>query len=226
VNVRKPPRVSPEELRPFVLDAPPPHRPPDQPFTFPRCDWPTVFGNANPVELEVGCGKGLFLVTSAAERPDVNFVGVEIVRKYQLLTATRVAKRGLCNVRVACSDALVFLRECVPANSLQAVHVYFPDPWWKKRHHKRRLWTPEFAVQCSRALRAGGVLYAITDVEEYGRAIRELVDAQPALRFVTPPEPGTPAHDLDYLTNFERKFRKEGRPIFRASWEKVAAAHH
>ena len=100
------------------------------------------------------------------------------------------------------------------------MHVYFPDPWWKKRHQKRRLWTPEFAAECVRALRPGGVLYAVTDVEEYSHVIRALGDALPALRWVPPPEPETPAHDLDYLTNFERKFRKEGRPIYRMSWEK------
>jgi tRNA (guanine-N7-)-methyltransferase len=221
--VRKPGRLSPAELQPFVLEAPPPHQPPDARARWQPYEWAAVFGNDHPVELEVGFGKGLFLLTSAAERPDVNFVGVEIVRKYQLFTATRLAKRDLRNVRVACSDARSFLRDCVPADSVRALHVYFPDPWWKKRHHKRRLWTPEFAVECSRVLRPGGVLYAVTDVEEYSRAIRELGDAQPALRFVTPPDPGTPAHDLDYLTNFERKFRKEGRPINRMSWAKVAA---
>jgi tRNA (guanine-N7-)-methyltransferase len=223
VNVRKPARVPPEELRPYLLDAPPPHQPPasaELRATSPICNWRTVFGNDNPVELEVGFGKGLFLVTSAVERPQVNFVGLEIVRKYQLFTATRLAKRGLHNVHVACTDARRFLGESVPADSLQAVHVYFPDPWWKKRHHKRRLWTSEFAAACCRALRPGGILYAVTDVEEYGHDIQKLCDAQPGLGFIPPPEPGTPEHDLDYLTNFERKFRKEGRAIFRMSWEK------
>ena len=220
--MRKSPRLSPAELRPFLLDAPPPHQAPDviTPAQAPL-EWRTVFGNDHPVELEVGFGKGLFLLTSAAERPAVNFVGIEIVRKYQLYTATRMAKRGLHNVRVVCADARLFLRDFVPADSLQAVHVYFPDPWWKKRHHKRRLWTPEFAAECARVLQPGGVLYAVTDVEEYSHVIRALGDALPALRFVPAPEPGTPAHDLDYLTNFERKFRKEGRPIYRMSWAKT-----
>ncbi len=186
-------------------------------------DWRTVFGNDNPVELEVGFGKGLFLLTSAADRPNVNFVGVEIVRKYQLFTATRVAKRGLSNLRVACADARQFLHDFVRSGAIQALHVYFPDPWWKKRHHKRRLWTPEFAVECARVLRSSGFLYAVTDVEDYSHVIRGLGNTLPSLRYVPPPEPGTPAHDLDYLTNFERKFRKEGRPIYRMSWEKLPA---
>ena len=219
--MRKPSRLPLEALHPFLLDAPP-HQSPDKPVQ-PTCfDWRVVFGNENPVELEVGFGKGLFLLTEAAERPGVNFVGLEIVRKYQLFTATRLAKHGLANVRVACADAKMFLRDCVADEVFQAVHVYFPDPWWKKRHHKRRLWTPEFAAQCARVLRPGGILYAVTDVEEYAQLIRELGDAQPALRFQPPPDPGTPAHDLDYLTNFERKFRKQGKPIYRLSWEKAS----
>src|SRR5207237_969169 len=112
MTVRKP-RLTPEELRPYVLDAPPPHQPPDaatQPKP-PLLDWSVVFGNDNPIELEVGFGKGLFLLTSAVERPHVNFVGVEIIRKYQLFTATRVAKRGLPNLKVACADARQFLHD-------------------------------------------------------------------------------------------------------------------
>ncbi len=223
MSVRKAPRLAPEELRPFVLDAPPPQQPPEAVVrTAPQpLDWRVVFGNDNPVELEVGFGKGLFLLTTAAEQPAVNFVGIEIVRKYQLFTATRLAKRSLRNVRVACADARLFLRDFVTEASLRAVHVYFPDPWWKKRHHKRRLWTEEFAAECTRVLRPGGVLYAATDVEEYSHVIRALGDAQPALRYVMPPEPGTPAHDLDYLTNFERKVRKQGKPIYRACYEAV-----
>jgi tRNA (guanine-N7-)-methyltransferase len=167
------------------------------------------------VELEVGCGKGLFLVTSATQRPDINFVGIEIVRKYQLFTATRLARRGLKNVRVACTDARLFLRDCVATASVQTVHVYFPDPWWKKRHHKRRVFTPEFTEQCLRVLRPGGELSAATDVQEYAVVMAELLAGLPAFRPVPPPEPGTPAHDLDYMTNFERKARKQGKPVYR-----------
>ena len=110
--------------------------------------------------MEVGFGKGLFLLSRPPTAiPDVNFVGVEIVRKYQLYTATRLAKRRPdATCASACADARLFLRDCVGAASLQAVHVYFPDPWWKKRHHKRRVFTAEFAAQCVRVLRPGGRL--------------------------------------------------------------------
>jgi tRNA (guanine-N7-)-methyltransferase len=144
---------------------------------------------------------------------------VEIVRKYQLFTATRLARRGLSNVRVACADARLLVRDWVPAASLQAVHVYFPDPWWKKRHHKRRVFTAEFAAECVRVLRPGGRLSAATDVEDYARLMAQQV-ADTALVPLPVPLPGTPDHDLDYLTHFERKFRQQGKPIFRLLYER------
>jgi tRNA (guanine-N7-)-methyltransferase len=168
----------------------------------------------------VGCGKGLFLVTAAMQRPEINFVGVEIVRKYQLFTATRLARRGLKNVRIVCADARMFLHDYVGSASVQTVHVYFPDPWWKKRHHKRRVFTSEFAEQCLRILRPGGELSAATDVQEYAAVMGELLAGLPEFRRVAQPEPGAPAHDLDYLTNFDRKARKQGKPVYRLRYVK------
>jgi len=201
-----------EALAPNLLAVPDPPAP---------LEWRVVFGNDRPVEIEVGFGKGLFLLTASQSSPDINFLGIEIVRKYQLFTATRLAKRELKNVRVACADARLFLRDCVATGSMQAVHVYFPDPWWKKRHHKRRVFTPEFAALCERVLRPGGHLHFASDVEDYFKMVAELVPAQTRLRSIPLPTPHDPAHDLDYLTNFERKFRKEGKPIYRLCYEKA-----
>jgi tRNA (guanine-N7-)-methyltransferase len=183
-------------------------------------DWPTVFGNDRPVEVEVGFGKGLFLLTAAHANPLTNYLGIEIVRKYQLYAATRLAKRELRNVRVACADARVFLRDRIAPESVQAVHVYFPDPWWKLRHHKRRVFTREFAEQCARVLRTGGELHVATDVADYAAMVRETVAEVPALLETEPPAEHVPAHDMDYLTNFERKFRQQGKAIYRMQFEK------
>jgi tRNA (guanine-N7-)-methyltransferase len=218
--VRRSSRLPPEELAPYLLEHPGLPHPSRKGSTAPLVppeplDWRAVFGNDHPVELEVGCGKGLFLATAAAARPDVNFLGVEIERKYQLLTAARLARRGLANARVACADARPLLPWWVAGGSLQAVHVYFPDPWWKKRHRKRRVFTDDFAVQCARVLRPGGILSIATDVEDYASLIGEVVAARTPLVPLPPSEPNAPAHDLDYLTNFERKFRLQGKPIFR-----------
>jgi tRNA (guanine-N7-)-methyltransferase len=223
--VRRTPRLPLEELNPYLLHvALPRSRPADAADTSEGrpvpLTWREVFGDDHPVEMEIGFGKGLFLVTAARARPDVNFVGVEIVRKYQLLTATRLAKRGLKNVRVACADARQFLPGFVATASLQALHVYFPDPWWKKRHHKRRVFTDTFVRECRRVLAAGGLLHAATDVPEYARIMAELVATQTDLRLLPQPEEHEPQHDLDYLTNFERKFRKASKPIYRFRWEK------
>jgi tRNA (guanine-N7-)-methyltransferase len=212
--VRPAKRLPLEELAPYLLDVPEPPAP---------LDWRAVFGNDGPVEIEVGFGKGLFLVTAATAAPDGNFLGIEIVRKYQLFAATRMAKRGLRNVRLVKADARLFLRDCVTAASVATVHVYFPDPWWKKRHLKRRVFTPEFAAECTRVLRLGGRLHVATDVEDYFHVIQELLARQTVLQPLPPPDERAPQHDLDYLTNFERKFRKEGRSIWRAVYERSPA---
>ena len=207
-----------EELAPYLLPDVPRGTP------APPIVWRALFGNDRPVEVEVGFGKGLFLATAAAERPDVNFVGVEVVRKYQLYAATRLAKRQLTNVRVACADARTLLRGRVAAQSVQAVHVYFPDPWWKARHRKRRVFTPEFAHTVGTILRSGGRLWLATDVEAYHGVMAQIVrDLGPGFVELPPASPNEPRHDMDYLTNFERKFRKEGRPIYRLAYERTSA---
>jgi tRNA (guanine-N7-)-methyltransferase len=210
--VRRGQRLSLEELAPYLLPAP------EKPALL---AWPEVFGNNQPVEIEVGFGKGLFLIKAGHACPDVNFLGIEIVRKYQLFTATRLAKRGLKNVRLACGDARLFLRAFVASASVQVVHVYFPDPWWKNRHRKRRLFTAEFARECARILRPGGVLHVVTDVEEYYRVMTATVEQNTQLRQLAAPVPTEGADDLDYLTNFERKFRKQGKAIYQAAYERV-----
>ena len=211
MSVRRARRLPLEELAPYLLDQPDAPRP---------LAWPEVFGNDHPVEIEVGFGKGLFLLTAAQACPQTNLLGIEIVRKYQLSTATRLAKRRLGNVRLACADARLFLRDCVATGSVQAIHVYFPDPWWKKRHLKRRVFTADFAGHCERVLRPGGRLHVVTDVGEYFQVITDLLTARSGLHSLPPPDPNQPAHDLDYLTNFERKFRKAGRAIFRGMYER------
>src|SRR4051794_25771429 len=176
-------------------------------------DWAALCGG-RPVELEVGFGKGLFLITAAEHHPGVQYLGIEIERKYQLFTATRLAKRNLQNVKLVCGDARAFLRDAVPTAALQALHIYFPDPWWKTRHKKRRVFTEEFAAQAARVVRPDSHLHIATDVEEYFGVMRQLVAQQPAFTEVPLPVPAE--GEPEALTNFERKYRLEGRPIYRA----------
>lgn len=222
--MRKPRKLPPEELAPFVLRLPHafPGKPPgpDAPPPLPL-DWRQVFGNDRPVELEVGSGKGLFLVTEATRRPGTNFVGVEIVPKYALYMGNRLARRKLTNARAAAADGKRVLGRYVPAGSLAAVHVYFPDPWWKTKHKKRLLFTPEFAGLVATALKPGGVLHFATDVGDYFDMVAGTLAAVPGFRPLPPPAEAEPTHDMDYLTNFERKWRRMGRPISRSRHERA-----
>ena len=184
----------------------------------PPLSWPAVFGNDNPVEVEIGSGKGLFLTNAATAHPDRNFFGIEIARKYARRAAERAAKRSLGNIRVLPGDALLFLHKYVPDASLDAVHVYFPDPWWKARHRKRRVFAEPLVVDMERTLKPEGDLHVVTDVEEYFGVIQALMSTHRRFERLPDVLPGDPEHELDYLTNFERKYRIEGRPIYRSHY--------
>jgi tRNA (guanine-N7-)-methyltransferase len=216
--VRTSRRLPLEALAPYLVDVPHPgFLPPDSPLLAPTppIDWRLLFGNDQPVEIEVGFGKGLFLVTQGQARPDTDFLGIEIERKYVLITATRLAQAAVTNVKLACTDARWFLKERVAPGSVAALHVYFPDPWWKNRHRKRKLFTSDFAVECTRVLKDDGRLHFVTDVADYFAESVEMLKDMPTLR----PLPDSPP-DAEYLTNFERKYRLEGRAIYRALYEK------
>ena len=190
----------------------------EYPTLTPPISWPEIFGNDHPVELEIGSGKGLFLANAATARPVHNFFGIEMAKKYARRAADRVAKRALANARVLPGDALLFMAKYVPPKSLRAVHVYFPDPWWKSRHRKRRVFAEPLILNLERTLEPGGDLHVATDVEEYFGVIRALMATHPRFEDQPEPLPSTPEHDNDYLTNFERKYRIEGRPIYRAHY--------
>ena len=177
-----------------------------------------LFPRAAPVELEVGSGKGLFLVTAATTRPDVNFLGVELAAGYARLCAGRLATAGLPNARIVHGDATALVRDRLRDGCVAAVHVYFPDPWWKARHRKRRVLSEPFLRQAARVLGREGRLHVWTDVEEY---FRETVLIAAATGLFMPPveEPArAPEHDLDYRTHFERRTRLAGAPVWRAAF--------
>ncbi len=214
----RPARVPLDALQPYLLDVP--HsshlRPELIPTNVEPLDWAALFGRPGPVEIEVGFGKGLFLGDVATAFPATNFLGVEIERKYVLSTAGRLAKRSLTNVKVACTDARWFLKMFVREASVDALHVYFPDPWWKKRHKKRKLFTAEFASEAFRILKPDGVFHFATDVKDYFDESLALVKELNQFREQPWPADRVP----EMMTNFERKYREEGRPIYRTRFAK------
>lgn len=179
-----------------------------------------IFGREAPLEVEVGSGKGLFLTSAAAAMPERDFVGIELAGKYARFAAARLLKRGLTNACVIEGDGPRVFSERLPDASLAAVHVYFPDPWWKARHKKRRLMTAAFLGNVERTLAEGGRLHFWTDVREYFETTLELVHSSTRLAgpFDVPERP--PEHDLDYRTNFERRTRLAGEPVYRAEFVK------
>lgn len=173
-----------------------------------------------PLEIEVGSGKGLFLTKAASIYPDRDFLGIEIARKYAEHIASRLVRHQVPNARVIHGDAEKLFREHLAAHQAAAVHIYFPDPWWKKRHHKRRIMNEDFLLQVTRVLRPGGRLHFWTDVEEYFQLSMELIAKRIPLEGPLPVVESPALHDLDYRTHFERRKRMEGLPIFRAEFVK------
>lgn len=239
--MRKPRRFTPEELAPFQWQMPTTRRsgawgvgakpaegteseaqPAASVLTHAPIDWAALFGNPNPVEVEVGMGKGLFLLNSAVGRPDTNFFGIEIVRKYQLYATSRFAVRELKNAKTVCAAAGWVFQNFVATGSVSAVHVYFPDPWWKARHKKRRVFSPQFAAEAARITRVGGRLLIATDVEEYFGVMTGIVRAMPAYRELGSETSTGSLEEAGYQTNFERKARQKGTPVWRAQYERTA----
>ena len=198
--------------------------------------WFTSDRVTQPLDLEIGSGKGTFLVQQAKEEPDVNYIGIEWSRPFWRYAADRCRRHGLDNVRLVRAEAATFVRHYVPDTSVRQVHIYFPDPWPKKRHHKRRLVQELLLRDLHRvlesrpgtrvfrgagvfpgagALPGAGVIRIATDHSDYFEWMIEhahrVHDLFERLEFDRPA-----SASLGELvgTNFERKYREEGRPFY------------
>ena len=181
-----------------------------------------VFGRLVPLELEVGSGKGMFLLNAARANPLHGYLGIEIVHKYAWFAAARLAQHNLDNARLIQADAQDVFARNIPDHTIDAVHVYFPDPWWKKRHRRRRLMTEIFVDHVFRVLVPGGRLHFWTDVAEYFTSTIALIGSRNSFAgpFEVPEQPAL--HDLDFRTHFERRVRQNQLPVFRAEFAKPA----
>ncbi len=189
--------LSPLEVDPTLLEPP--------------LDWRALFRNGLPVEVELGCGKGMFLREAARLNPRVNYFGVERAGKYYRKAVDRLSRAGLTNIRLMCADALDVMHRWIPPGSIRTLHIYFPDPWPKKRHHKRRIFRPELMALAGRALAPGGELRTATDHAGCGAVIRQILASHTEL-FIQLPWPEDSADRLP--TNYAIKWEREGRSMW------------
>ena len=176
--------------------------------------WAEMFGNDHPVELEIGIGKGTFLLHQAMARPEVNFFGIEWARWFWRYASDRLRRNACVNARTVRAEASFFLTEFVPDSSLDVLHIYFPAPWPKARHHKRRLIQPKFMPQVLRILKPGGRLQVVTDHHGYFTENIEPTIRDSTMQVIDYNTPATAADGEFVGTNFERKYRREGRPFY------------
>lgn len=144
-------------------------------------DFDSVFGRPGPRVLEIGFGMGQSLVEMAAAAPQSNFVGIEVHRPGVGKLLHTMAGRGVDNIRVYCHDAVEVLRDCIPPATLDTIQVFFPDPWHKKKHNKRRLIQPALVTQLVTRLKIGATLHLATDWEDYAQQMMAVLSAQESL---------------------------------------------
>ncbi len=217
------PRLPPQTPPPEDWDAgPPPPRiflPGEGGSDVPApIDLASLFGRSAPTELEIGTGRGRFLLLAASQNTERNFLGLELERDYARIAMAKAAELGLVNVRIEAADGKAFVESRLPQASLAALHVFFPDPWPKRRHHKRRLFDEAFAKAAARALAPGALLRVASDHLGYFAVIEALLDAEPALERI----PAAEAGDWSSETNYELKFQAEGRAIGRGIWRRLS----
>jgi tRNA (guanine-N7-)-methyltransferase len=184
-------------------------------------DFGAIFGVGVPVEMEIGSGKGGFLLNRARALPERGFLGIEWANKIYQYAADRMVRWGVGNVRLMRADASHLVRHNLRPGCLTMLHIYHPDPWPKTRHHKRRLIQPPFLAAAVTALKPGGRLGIQTDHAEYFEQIQQVLGGEPRLREVPFNVPEAGVIDGYVQTNFEIKYLREGRAIYQIAAEKV-----
>ncbi len=181
------------------------------------------FGRDAPLVLEIGCGTGTSTLAMAQSEPEVDVIAVEVYRRglAQLLSA--IERENVTNIRLIRGDAVDVLESLIAPGSLSGVRVFFPDPWPKARHHKRRLLQPATVALIADRLQIGGVLHAATDHPGYAEQIAEVGDAEPRLTRVDPAGPdgaGLPISVVRATTKYEDKARHAGSAVTELVWKR------
>ncbi|MGM0594450.1 MAG: tRNA (guanosine(46)-N7)-methyltransferase TrmB [Pseudomonadota bacterium] len=180
-------------------------------------DLDAIFGRRAPRILEIGFGNGESLAEIAANHPENDYIGIEVHRPGVGHLLMRIEERGLTNVRVMCADAVEVLERQIPDATLDALYLFFPDPWHKKRHHKRRQVRPEWAALVGRKLKPGGLLHMATDWQNYAEQMLQVLDATQG--FDNTSQSGDYVTKPDYRP--ETKFERRGRKLGHGVWDLV-----
>ena len=182
---------------------------PSQPLAFDR-----TFGNDNPVEVEIGCGKSKFLNSRARFHPDINFLGIDQVLRFMKLGVHRAEKQRILNIRFIRMDARRVIGNHIPPDSIDIFHIYYPDPWPKPRDHKHRLLDMNFLLELNRRLRLGGRIEIATDDFGYFIAIQEILAGSGDRWSRIRKGVNEPFFETKMKTNYEVKYLAEGRPLY------------
>jgi len=187
-----------------------------------KIDFGLIFGHPGRVHIEIGSGKGTFLVNQAKVMPDENFLGIEWANKYYRYAVDRIGRWELKNIRIIRTEAAGFIADSVPDDSVSCYHIYFPDPWPKKKHHKRRLLCPANLHQLVRTLQTNGQIRIATDHADYFEEIKKLAATQGEMLEEIEFLPTAGAEDGERTgTNYERKFLKRKIPIYTLALKKT-----
>lgn len=179
----------------------------------PPLNWEEIFGNNNPLALEIGCGIGDFVTKTAADRPELNFIAIDYYNKGCDKTCRRLEKNGIGNVRVLRVEARSFVAVHIPQNALTAVYINCPDPWPKKRHRKRRLVNNDFIDFIKGYMQPGGDFFFATDFEDYGLDVAALMAARTDFDNVLSPDLSRDSLDNYHRSKYMLKFMAEGKTI-------------
>lgn len=184
-------------------------------------DFNEVFGREAPTIIEIGFGMGKSLAEMAEANPQQNYIGIEVHRPGVGALLKLVEEKGLTNIHVYNDDAIEVLDKCIPKNSLAGVYLFFPDPWHKKRHHKRRIVQPEFAAKILQHLKVGGQFHMATDWENYAEHMMEVMSAAPGYQNISGDGEYTPRPDYRPLTKFEERGHRLGHGVWDLIFEKT-----
>ena len=187
-----------------------------------KTDFSGVFGRSAPLHIEIGSGSGTFLVNQATAFGQINFLGIEWANKFYKYIVDRMGRRDVGNVRIIRTEAALFVSEHIKNNCVECFHIYFPDPWPKRAHNKRRFVCAKNVEQMIRCLKKNGLINIATDHAEYYQWMKDVFEGfTDKLKPVEFEKPAGAKNEELVGTNYERKYMKEKRSVFTLAFKKI-----